>query len=357
MRYDIFISYRRDGGYETAKHLNDLLVRDGFNVSFDIDTLRNGDFDRQLFSRIDECADFILIINEHAFDRTIDPTSEPSKDRLRCELAYALKKGKNIIPILLAGAKMPDNLPDDVKDVVKKNGPIFNSYFFDTFYNDLKERFLISKARTKVCPYCGEEILVVAKKCKHCGEWLDNEIEKEKIPCPICGEQIDSDMETCPYCDEPTHFLEGHSEKQKLILKEKVSKDTDSDFCLYCKSCKEKLSVDTETCNSCGDKDPFFIKKIANLNEASAKIGSYLAFGLLILAVILLHNYLPIWLLIVGGIIFYIILGLVLANISRNIFFRSEIDKYENIIRQFYTNIGHPTAFDNWKKLVDEITS
>ncbi len=31
----------------------------------------------------------------------------------------------------------------------------------------------------KICPYCGEEILAVAKKCKHCGEWLDKEPANE----------------------------------------------------------------------------------------------------------------------------------------------------------------------------------
>lgn len=59
--YDIFISFRREGGYDTAKHLNDLLVRDGYRVSFDIDTLRSGDFDTQLLQRIDQCKDFYFL--------------------------------------------------------------------------------------------------------------------------------------------------------------------------------------------------------------------------------------------------------------------------------------------------------
>lgn len=34
----------------------------------------------------------------------------------------------------------------------------------------------------KRCPYCGEEILAVAKKCKHCGEWLI-ETDTQKDQC------------------------------------------------------------------------------------------------------------------------------------------------------------------------------
>lgn len=36
---------------------------------------------------------------------------------------------------------------------------------------------------TKKCPYCGKEILAVAKKCKHCGQWLEGK-EKADIPVP-----------------------------------------------------------------------------------------------------------------------------------------------------------------------------
>ena len=145
-KYDIFISYRREGGYDTAKYLSDLLTRDGYRVSFDIDTLRSGDFDIQLYDRIEHCRDFILIVDQHAFDRTIIDKIPREKDWLRCELAYALEKRKNIIPIFLSGIeKFPDGLPDDISGVTKKNGPEYNRYYFDEFYRTLKKRFLHDK--------------------------------------------------------------------------------------------------------------------------------------------------------------------------------------------------------------------
>lgn len=147
-KYDIFISYRREGGYETAKHLYDLLTHDGYSVSFDIDTLRNGDFDSELLNRIDQCKDFVLIINKDCFVRTLDPSFNPQHDWLRQELAYALSKDKNIIPVFLNGIQsFPEGLPDDIAKVSKKNGPQYNRYYFNDFYKLLKEKFLTSTPR------------------------------------------------------------------------------------------------------------------------------------------------------------------------------------------------------------------
>ena len=150
MTYDIFISYRRQGGHETAKHLFDLLVRDGYTVSFDIDTLRSGDFDTELLKRIDECTDFILILNKGALDRCLDPAFKRENDWLRNELAYALAKNKNIIPIMLNGFPgFPEDLPADIAKVARRNGPKYDQYYFDEFYQRLVSRFLESAPRAK----------------------------------------------------------------------------------------------------------------------------------------------------------------------------------------------------------------
>ena len=46
---------------------------------------------------------------------------------------------------------------------------------------------------TTACPNCGQEILATAKKCKHCGEWLEKK-------CPHCGEWIKIDAMKCRHC-------------------------------------------------------------------------------------------------------------------------------------------------------------
>ena len=137
---DIFISYRRDGGFTTAKHLFDILARDGYAVSFDLDTLRNGRFDEALFSRIDECTDFIIILSKGCFDRTLDPGCHREDDWMRRELAHALKLEKNIIPIMLNGFNdFPSNLPSDIRGVALMKGPKYSREYFDAFYKRLKD--------------------------------------------------------------------------------------------------------------------------------------------------------------------------------------------------------------------------
>lgn len=69
---------------------------------------------------------------------------------------------------------------------------------------------------TKRCPYCGKEILAVAKKCKFCGEWLDETSVTEQIDCPICAERIDANATVCPFCHEPVHPSSSSTEQTQL---------------------------------------------------------------------------------------------------------------------------------------------
>ena len=97
--YDIFISYRRDGGESTAKILRDKLTELGYSVFFDVESLRSGDFNTKLYSVIEECSDFLLVLSPGALDRCRN-----EDDWVRLEIEHALEEGKNVVPFCSAAS-------------------------------------------------------------------------------------------------------------------------------------------------------------------------------------------------------------------------------------------------------------
>jgi len=146
-KFGIFISYRRKGGYDTAKLLYDRLRMDGYSVFFDIDTLEKGDFDNELEQRVNNCKDFLLVLNPGVFDRFFDPECDPKEDWVRQEIKCALENNKNIVPLTLDGFNYPKNLPEDVKNITKKNAIDLNPRHFEGAYARMKQKFLLSKPR------------------------------------------------------------------------------------------------------------------------------------------------------------------------------------------------------------------
>ena len=109
--YDLFLSYRRDGGFATARLLYEHLKSIGLNPFFDLEELRSGPFNTKLYTNIEESSNFIPVLSKNALDRC---TNEG--DWLRLEIAHAIKNGKNIVPVMLEEFQWPDTLPNDIKD-------------------------------------------------------------------------------------------------------------------------------------------------------------------------------------------------------------------------------------------------
>lgn len=126
MNYDVFLSYRRDGGWQLASLVSTKLRDKNYSVFLDIESMRVGKFNEQLYEKIEQCKVFLLVLPPQALDRCVN-----EGDWVRNEISKALELKKPIIPIMMPGFIFPDNLPDDIKDVSNYHGLRASDELFD----------------------------------------------------------------------------------------------------------------------------------------------------------------------------------------------------------------------------------
>ncbi len=124
--YDVFISYRREGGSEIAHHVYDRLRGHNILAFLDVEEMRSGPFNTQLYKRIEECEKMVLILPPNGLDRC-----KSEDDWVRLEIEHALKLNKTIIPMLLRNFAYPDDLPDSLKCLPNFQSIIASDEYFD----------------------------------------------------------------------------------------------------------------------------------------------------------------------------------------------------------------------------------
>lgn len=134
---DIFISYRREGGYAMARLLYECFKNAGLSVFLDLEELRAGPFNDKLYEAIDSCENFVLVLPPDSLDRCVH-----QNDWLRLEIEHAIRQKKNVIPVMMEGFTFPEDLPPSIQVL-----PFFNGVQSSREYFDATIKKLISMLR------------------------------------------------------------------------------------------------------------------------------------------------------------------------------------------------------------------
>ena len=143
MKYDIFISYRREGGSEFARSVKSALESKGYFVFLDFDELKDGVFDERILKAIEQAPVFMFILSQNSLDRCVN-----DDDWVRKEIEYAHKLGKHVIPVNKDGdfAGLPAGLPQTIAEVLGRN------QYSEVMVGQLFEASMNKMIRERVAP-------------------------------------------------------------------------------------------------------------------------------------------------------------------------------------------------------------
>lgn len=119
MKYDVFISYKRDGGSVWAELIRAILVHKyHLKVFLDVETVRGGEWSKQLDDGIRNSYNIIMVLFEGIGDKI-----KSENDIFIQEIEHAREYEKPIIPFYADGCDFSDilkneNIPSIIKNVV-----------------------------------------------------------------------------------------------------------------------------------------------------------------------------------------------------------------------------------------------
>jgi hypothetical protein len=133
--YDVFISYRRRDGSESARLIRGELRSFKLKVFLDVDDLSAGYFDEAILKCIEKTSNFIIILSPDCLRRCDD-----ENDWFRKEIAQAIKTKRNIIPLLMPGFEFPpkEALPEEIRGLRVYQSVPYSHDFFDAMMDKLR---------------------------------------------------------------------------------------------------------------------------------------------------------------------------------------------------------------------------
>lgn len=156
----VFVSYRRGDAEGQARALfNELTEQLGSDSVFmDVDSIALGrDFRQILQERLGSCDYMLALIGPDWLD--IKDASgkrrlESPSDFVRQEIAAALKRNIPVTPVLVRGAQIPapEQLPDDLKDLVFRNGFELSHTRWESDVREMFRRLGVGKADPQPLP-------------------------------------------------------------------------------------------------------------------------------------------------------------------------------------------------------------
>ena len=145
-KYDYFISYRRAcGGALEARHVKTILCKYGKTAFLDVDDIKKGEYEPQIYNAIENSKEFILILNEESWreNEKIDVYYE--------EIIRITQQSGDIFPIEFAKGVL-NNVPDILQSRLNRNIKKFEKVSYSHDEHFLFEKLLCDKLSLPYSP-------------------------------------------------------------------------------------------------------------------------------------------------------------------------------------------------------------